>query len=127
MRTMKPATDERTREAPESERPDSADESGTYEIYRVECPDCRQPIALLAQEETLPPHGLCATPWDPFGLTSCEGAGRSAADARPLGDDGGPHEGGAAELLALPEGLDWRMQPFSHAGVATALSAAPRV
>lgn len=89
----------------------------TYEIFRVTCPDCGQPIALLADEEVLPEHALCPTPWDPFGLTVCPGSGRvapdtdadteSAADAR---------EQDAATLLTLPEGLDWRTQPFSHVG-----------
>src|SRR5215212_344129 len=32
----------------------------TFEMYRVICPDCAQPIALLADEEILPEHALCA-------------------------------------------------------------------
>ena len=34
----------------------------TLEMYRVICPDCAQPIALLADEESLPEHALCASP-----------------------------------------------------------------
>lgn len=46
--------------------PDAYD---TFEMYRVVCPDCAQPIALLAGEEVLPEHALCPTPWNPFVLT----------------------------------------------------------
>ncbi|GAA2405176.1 hypothetical protein GCM10010420_36030 [Streptomyces glaucosporus] len=88
----------------------------TYEIFRVVCPDCSQPIALLAEEETLPEHALCPTPWNPFGLTVCRGSGRSVDDARPDGPEHEAQERDAATLLTLPEGLDWRTQPFSHAG-----------
>ncbi|GAA2098253.1 hypothetical protein GCM10009801_69200 [Streptomyces albiaxialis] len=92
-------------------------DSETFESYRVNCPDCGQPIALFAQEENLPVHALCATPWDPFGLTMCQGAGRPVADAAPSGDgEGETRERAVAELLTLPEGLDWRTQPFSHVG-----------
>lgn len=92
-------------------------DGGTYESYRVDCPNCRQSIALLAEEETLPRHALCASPWDPFGLTVCQGSGRPVADAAPSGgDEGEARERGLGELLTLPEGLDWRMQPFSHVG-----------
>lgn len=90
------------------------EETATYDIYRVTCPDCGQPIALLAEEERLPEHGLCASPWDPFGLTVCQGSGRAASEAAPLGGDEG-HEHDLTALLTLPAGLDWRMQPFSHA------------
>ncbi|GGO87530.1 hypothetical protein [Wenjunlia tyrosinilytica] len=89
----------------------------TWEIFRVHCPDCRQPIALLADEDVLPEHALCATPWNPFGLSVCAGSGRSVEDAGPVQDvlDGGEREVAAA-LLTLPAGLDWRTQPFSHVG-----------
>ncbi|WP_258015938.1 hypothetical protein [Streptomyces sp. AJS327] len=86
-----------------------------YDIFRVSCPDCGQPIAVLAHEEELPPHALCPTPWDPFGLTVCQGSGRRVADAPPA-DDAGHTQEDAAALLTLPEGLDWRTQPFSHIG-----------
>ncbi|WP_407701001.1 hypothetical protein [Wenjunlia vitaminophila] len=87
-----------------------------WEIFRVVCPDCRQPIALLADEEVLPEHALCPTPWNPFGLSVCRGSGRPVEDAGPVVDVlDTEDEHVAAALLTLPEGLDWRTQPFSHA------------
>lgn len=72
---------------PEYVEPDATDEEldtyDTFEMYRVVCPDCAQPIALLADEDVLPEHALCASPWNPFGLTVCAGTGRSATEARP--------------------------------------------
>ncbi|MFJ4624462.1 hypothetical protein [Streptomyces sp. NPDC088812] len=88
----------------------------TFEMYRVICPDCAQPIALLADEEILPEHALCASPWNPFGLTVCAGTGRTASEARPADESFEPQEQDTALLLTLPQGLDWRMQPFSHVG-----------
>lgn len=87
------------------------------DVVRLSCPDCGRPIAVFTDEEQLPQHALCPTPWNPFGLTVCGGSGRAVADARPAG-------GGAdavaqqdlARLLTLPAGLDWRTQPFSHVG-----------
>ncbi|MEU2064689.1 hypothetical protein [Streptomyces sp. NPDC013455] len=105
---------------PEGVEPDAFDEEldayDTFEMYRVICPDCAQPIALLADEEFLPEHALCASPWNPFGLTVCAGTGRSAADARPADESFEPQEQDTALLLTLPQGLDWRTQPFSHVG-----------
>ena len=98
---------------PEGEEPDAYD---TFEMYRVICPDCAQPIALLADEEILPEHALCATPWNPFGLTVCAGTGRTAAEARPADETMEAQEQDTALLLTLPQGLDWRTQPFSHVG-----------
>ncbi|MEU6098192.1 hypothetical protein [Streptomyces sp. NPDC047079] len=95
---------------------DEFDAYDTFEMYRVICPDCAQPIALLADEEVLPEHALCASPWNPFGLTVCAGTGRSAAEARPADESVAPQEQDTALLLTLPQGLDWRMQPFSHVG-----------
>ncbi|RAJ56504.1 hypothetical protein K378_05691 [Streptomyces sp. Amel2xB2] len=94
---------------------EAAQDDEIYDIYRVTCPDCGQPIALLAEEENLPEHALCASPWNPFGLTVCQGSGRAAADAAPARDDG-EAEHGLTALLTLPESLDWRTQPFSHVG-----------
>ncbi|OEV26698.1 hypothetical protein AN219_24560 [Streptomyces nanshensis] len=94
---------------------DGAYEDGIYDIFRVTCPDCGQPIALLAEEERLPEHALCASPWDPFGLTVCQGSGRAAREAAAADGDVN-REHGLTALLTLPEGLDWRKQPFSHAG-----------
>jgi hypothetical protein len=100
-------------EAFDDEEPDAYD---TFEMYRVICPDCAQPIALLADEEVLPEHALCASPWNPFGLTVCAGTGRGAADARPADESAKLQEQDTALLLTLPQGLDWRTQPFSHVG-----------
>jgi hypothetical protein len=88
----------------------------TFEMYRVTCPDCAQPIALLADEDVLPEHALCATRWNPFGLTVCAGTGRAAADAEPADESMEAQEQDTALLLTLPQGLDWRTQPFSHVG-----------
>ncbi|MFI6643059.1 hypothetical protein [Streptomyces sp. NPDC050504] len=88
----------------------------TFEMYRVFCPDCEQPIALLADEEVLPEHALCPTRWNPFGLTVCPGTGRLASDARRADESPLAQEQDMAMLLTLPQGLDWRTQPFSHVG-----------
>ncbi|MEU3524838.1 hypothetical protein AB0E62_13350 [Streptomyces sp. NPDC038707] len=105
---------------PEGVEPDAYDDEldayDTFEMYRVICPDCAQPIALLADEEILPEHALCASPWNPFGLTVCAGTGRPAADARPADESAAPQEQDTALLLTLPQGLNWRTQPFSHVG-----------
>ncbi|MEU4037612.1 hypothetical protein [Streptomyces collinus] len=105
---------------PEGVEPDAYDADldayDTFEMYRVVCPDCAQPIALLADEEVLPEHALCASPWNPFGLTVCAGTGRAAAEARPADETVTPQEQDTALLLTLPQGLDWRTQPFSHVG-----------
>ncbi|MEU9623767.1 MULTISPECIES: hypothetical protein [unclassified Streptomyces] len=87
-----------------------------FEMYRVICPDCAQPIALLADEDVLPEHALCPTPWNPFVLTVCAGTGRAASQTRPADESLDLQEQETALLLTLPQGLDWRMQPFSHAG-----------
>ncbi|MEU5347685.1 MULTISPECIES: hypothetical protein [unclassified Streptomyces] len=101
---------------PEGVEPDAEefDAYDTFEMYRVICPDCAQPIALLADEEILPEHALCASPWNPFGLTVCAGTGRTAAEARPADETMEAQEQDTALLLTLPQGLDWRTQPFSH-------------
>ncbi|WP_372456078.1 hypothetical protein [Streptomyces buecherae] len=103
---------------PGLERLDSgeSDVYETYEMFRVTCPDCARPIALLADEDVLPEHALCPSPWNPFGLTVCPGTGRGVADAVPADDASGSQEQDAALLLTLPESLDWRTQPFSHIG-----------
>ncbi|MEV3871866.1 hypothetical protein ACWD6I_10330 [Streptomyces sp. NPDC002454] len=92
---------------------DAYDGAGTI---RVICPDCARPIALLAEEDVLPEHAMCPTPWNPFGLQVCAGTGRPAAVARPADGDREAQEHDTAVLLALPQGLDWRTQPFSHVG-----------
>ncbi|MET7498179.1 hypothetical protein [Streptomyces sp900116325] len=100
-------------ETVEDPTPDAYD---TFEMYRVICPDCAQPIALLADEVVLPEHALCPTPWNPFVLTVCAGTGRGVAQTRPADESLELHEQDTGLLLTLPQGLDWRMQPFSHAG-----------
>ncbi|MFZ3468980.1 hypothetical protein ACODT3_32210 [Streptomyces sp. 4.24] len=89
-----------------------------FEIHHATCPDCGQSIALVADEEYLPQHALCLTPWNPFGLTVCAGTGRPASDALPtLGFAADEvQELEPVVHLALPQGLDWRTQPFSHVG-----------
>ncbi|MEV0125398.1 hypothetical protein AB0I16_28320 [Streptomyces sp. NPDC050703] len=103
---------------PEGVEPADAllDAYDTFEMYRVTCPDCGQPIALLADEDVLPEHALCPTPWNPFGLTVCAGTGRAATDAKPADETMEAQEQDTALLLTLPQGLDWRTQPFSHVG-----------
>lgn len=103
---------------PDSDEPDTEEalEDESYEIFRVSCPDCGQPIALLADEDRLPEHALCATRWNPFGPVVCEGSRRAADEADALDGVTGAQEHGLAALLTLPEGLDWRTQPFSHVG-----------
>ncbi|MEV6679983.1 hypothetical protein AB0N09_24425 [Streptomyces erythrochromogenes] len=106
---------------------DTYPEDGEYlddgegcEIHHAVCPDCGQSIALVADEEYLPQHALCLTPWNPFGLTVCAGTGRPASEALPAVGLNASAEA-APELdafvpSALPQGLDWRTQPFSHVG-----------
>jgi hypothetical protein len=96
---------------------DSFDEAfEDIDAFRVACPDCARPIALLADEDVLPEHALCPTPWNPFGLTVCPGSGRAARDAEPTAGEKDDDEPDVAVLLTLPAGLDWRTQPFSHVG-----------
>ncbi|MGW4164083.1 hypothetical protein [Streptomyces sp. NPDC004788] len=101
---------------PSEETPDELDAYDTFEMFRVICPECDQPIALLADEDVLPEHALCPTPWNPFVLTVCSGTGRPAADLSPADETLEVQEQDTALLLTLPQGLDWRMQPFSHVG-----------
>lgn len=102
---------------PEGVEPDDEfDAYDTFEMLRVICPDCAQPIALLPEEDALPEHALVVSPWNPFGLTVCAGTGRSAGDARSADESAEPQEQDTALLLTLPQGLDWRTQPFSHVG-----------
>ncbi|MET9557475.1 hypothetical protein [Streptomyces sp. NPDC006645] len=95
---------------------DELDLYDTFEMFRVVCPDCSQPIALLADEDVLPEHALCPSPWNPFVLTVCAGTGRSATEAGAADESLDAQEQDTALLLTLPQGLDWRTQPFSHAG-----------
>ncbi|WP_330329359.1 hypothetical protein OHS33_06180 [Streptomyces sp. NBC_00536] len=88
-----------------------------FDIHHAVCPDCSQSIALVADEEFLPEHGLCLSPWNPFGLTVCAGTGRPATDAREAAEAAvAEREAEQFTVLTLPQGLDWRTQPFSHVG-----------
>jgi hypothetical protein len=100
----------------DSAESDDFDAYDTFEMYRVICPDCAQPIALLADEDVLPQHALCPSPWNPFVLTVCSGTGRAASQADSADDSFELQEQDTALLLTLPQGLDWRTQPFSHVG-----------
>lgn len=113
MRTGKSLSAGRADEAVEA---DFDERQSTYEVFRVDCPECGQSIALLAEEASLPQHALCPTRWNPFGLTVCAGSGTPAAQAEPTAGAEGAQEEDVAALLSLPAGLDWRRQPFSHAG-----------
>ncbi|MFJ3924469.1 hypothetical protein [Streptomyces sp. NPDC090022] len=97
---------------------DCLEDGDAFEVHHATCPDCGQSIALVADEEYLPEHALCLTPWNPFGLTVCAGTGRPAADAVPAAPEAaaGPAEPAPVVVLTLPQGLDWRTQPFSHVG-----------
>ncbi|MDJ0380928.1 hypothetical protein [Streptomyces sp. G-G2] len=95
--------------------PDYAD-AEAFDIHHAVCPDCGQSIALVADEEFLPEHGLCLSPWNPFGLTVCAGTGRPAAEARAAEEAAAERELEPVVHLTLPQGLDWRTQPFSHVG-----------
>ncbi|MEU3776175.1 hypothetical protein AB0F11_23775 [Streptomyces sp. NPDC032472] len=96
---------------------DGFEDGEGFEMHHAVCPDCGQSIALVADEEYLPEHALCLTPWNPFGLTVCAGTGRPAVEALPAAG-AGSEESQDLEvvLLTLPQGLDWRTQPFSHVG-----------
>ena len=63
---------------------DDAFDDEFADVVRLTCPDCGQSIAVLDGEPLLPQHALCASPWNPFGLTVCAGAGRPVAEALPF-------------------------------------------
>jgi hypothetical protein len=68
---------------PEGVEPDDEfDAYDTFEMYRVVCPDCAQPIALLADEEVLPEHALCASPRASTGARSPSPTSEARAPAR---------------------------------------------
>lgn len=101
--------------AAEADAEDGLDED-TADVVRLSCPGCGRPIAVFADEDRLPQHALCPTPWNPFGLTVCDGSGRAVAEASPVAAGGADSRQELAVLLTLPAGLDWRTQPFSHVG-----------
>ncbi|MER5732419.1 hypothetical protein ABT084_29485 [Streptomyces sp. NPDC002138] len=101
----------------DADDPDYDGADGAFDVHHAVCPDCGQSIALVADEEFLPEHGLCLSPWNPFGLTVCAGTGRPAADAQAAAESAAAdRELDQVVLLTLPQGLDWRTQPFSHVG-----------
>ncbi|WP_311704890.1 hypothetical protein [Streptomyces litchfieldiae] len=91
-----------------------ADEEPFADLVRVICPDCARPVALADPGEAMPQHALCSTPWNPFGLTLCPGSGRVVAGDKAAVVPAAPAGRESVSLAALPEGLDWRLQPFSH-------------
>ncbi|MGW3072081.1 MULTISPECIES: hypothetical protein [unclassified Kitasatospora] len=90
-------------------------EAENWDIFRVDCPECRRPIALVADEERLPQHALLPTAWNPFSPAICPGSGTPTDDLAEVEvpEDAEPARFDA--LFKLPSGLDWRTQPFSHA------------
>ncbi|MFE9258325.1 hypothetical protein [Streptomyces sp. NPDC006879] len=101
----------------EDEDPDSRDAlQEPSDAFRVTCPDCAQSIALCPEEERLPQHAVCLNAWNPFGITLCPGTGRTVAGTLPAVEVTLDGEESEAIVLALPQGLDWRTQPFSHVG-----------
>ena len=92
-------------------------EPESWEILRVHCPECDQPIALVGEEERLPQHAVLRTAWHPFSPALCPGSGLPADDLEETGPEPGtdPDEAFAA-LRVRPADLNWRTQPFSHAG-----------
>ncbi|MER5863085.1 hypothetical protein [Kitasatospora sp. NPDC002040] len=118
-----PALDQPSRTvAEDDERFDSEDFPGvdpggmeTWEIFRVHCPECDRPIALLGDEERLPQHAVLPTAWHPFSAALCPGTGAPTDDLTEC--DSIEH---AADETLQPgssaDQFDWRTHPFSHAG-----------
>ncbi|MFE7528219.1 hypothetical protein ACFU7Y_21240 [Kitasatospora sp. NPDC057542] len=90
-------------------------EAESWDIFRVNCPECRRPIALVADEERLPQHALLPTAWNPFAPAICPGSGVPTDDLAEVEAPEDAEPAGLAALFKLPSGLDWRTQPFSHA------------
>ncbi|MFJ6622888.1 hypothetical protein ACIQOW_35555 [Kitasatospora sp. NPDC091335] len=90
-------------------------EADTWDIFRVHCPECRRPIALVADEERLPLHALLPTAWNPFAPAICPGSGTPTDDLAEAEDSEDAEPVLFDALFKLPSGLDWRTQPFSHA------------
>ncbi|MFH9350078.1 hypothetical protein [Kitasatospora sp. NPDC017646] len=139
-----PATDQRVLAADETDDMTGRDdlavdhapgtdpgEAETWDIFRVHCPECRRPIALVADEERLPQHALLPTAWNPFAPAICPGSGTPTDDLAEVEAPEDAEPSGLGALFKLPSELDWRTQPFSHALVhrpvrgATAVAAVP--
>lgn len=89
----------------------------TWEIFRLRCPACDRPIALLGDEERFPQHAVLHSAWNPFTSAVCPGSGQPVEDAADLDEDADfDSEPDLEALLTLPPELDWRTQPFSHVG-----------
>ncbi|WP_033216491.1 hypothetical protein [Kitasatospora phosalacinea] len=118
-----PSTDQRSDVEDEPEAPFGADQGATdtWETVRVHCPVCDRPIALIGDEERLPQHAVLTSAWNPFQPAICRGTGAPTADLPECEER--PERDGPAHLVALPTALDWRTQPFSHAGAHRAVRA----
>ncbi|MEV4561513.1 hypothetical protein AB0K51_31645 [Kitasatospora sp. NPDC049285] len=121
-----PSTDQRPdvedeRSAPEPAFGADPGAADTWDIVRVHCPECDRPIALIGDEESLPQHAVLPSAWHPFSPAICRGTGAPTADLPECEE----HEAqdGFESLVALPTALDWRTQPFSHAGAHRAVRA----
>ncbi|GAB7185586.1 hypothetical protein ATKI12_5417 [Kitasatospora sp. Ki12] len=90
-------------------------EAENWDVFRVNCPDCRRPIALVADEERLPQHALLPTAWNPFTPAICPGSGTPTDDLAEVETPEDAEPTAFDTLFKLPNGLDWRTQPFSHA------------
>ncbi|MFI2612751.1 hypothetical protein [Kitasatospora sp. NPDC018619] len=90
-------------------------EAENWDAFRVDCPECRRPIALVADEERLPQHALLPTAWNPFSPAICPGSGTPTEDLAEVEAPEHAEPAGIDALFKLPTGLDWRTQPFSHA------------
>ncbi|MEU8920556.1 hypothetical protein AB0D10_06380 [Kitasatospora sp. NPDC048545] len=123
-----PATDQRVLGADETDDTTGRDdlavdhapgtdpgEAETWDIFRVHCPECSRPIALVADEERLPQHALLPTAWNPFAPAVCPGSGTPTDDLAEVEAPEDAEPAGFDALFQLPNGLDWRTQPFSHA------------
>ncbi|GAA1933189.1 hypothetical protein [Kitasatospora viridis] len=90
-------------------------EPETWEIVRVDCPECHRAIALVGDEEQLPQHAVLRQAWHPFSPALCPGSGVPTDELAQVLPDADEQAGPLAALLTLPAQLDWRTQPFSHA------------
>lgn len=123
-----PATDQRALDADETDdmtgreglaadfSPGSGPgEAEAWDVFRVHCPECRRPIALVADEERLPQHALLPTAWNPFAPAICPGSGTLTDDLPEVETPEDAAPAGFGTLFKPPGDLDWRTQPFSHA------------
>ncbi|MFJ5229147.1 hypothetical protein ACIQBJ_04515 [Kitasatospora sp. NPDC088391] len=113
-----PSTDQRSdvEEPGASELSFGADPGAadSWESVRVHCPACDRPIALIGDEERLPQHAVLTSAWNPFQPAICPGTGAPTAELPECEEHA--EQDGPDNLVALPGKLDWRTQPFSHAG-----------